>query len=326
MPWRTYPIKQKYTKKDGTVSIYKLKNRKWIYSNKRYKPQKRGLEKKSVYSSRFGLLELYNRKEQQELICPSGHSISQCFNVLHKLWTGYRIALNGADGDRSFKKMKKYAKAIQDVQKDMGIKTASFPHIGIFGDVFILNNKNGERIVSRNDSALKKKQEEFEKRQAENSRKIQEVLQKPDIEKGETIVTFADDVYPYKVEYNEETVPDLLEPYEEAGEEEIVFVDDIPFQNNQNGDRANNANKIQEVLQKPDIEKGETIITFADDVSPHQIIKVEETVPDLLEDKVNDEEGEEEIVMVDNVPFQNENQNIRYQNKNGSVIGSTEPV
>ena len=120
--------------------------------------------------------------------------------------------------------------------------------------MFILNNKNGERIVSRNDSALKKKQEEFEKRQAENSR------------------------------------------------------------------------KIQEVLQKPDIEKGETIVTFADDVSPHQIIKVEETVPDLLEDKVNDEEGEEEIVMVDNVPFQNQNQNIRYQNKNGSVIGYTEPV
>jgi hypothetical protein len=145
------------------------------------------------------------------------------------MWAGYRIALNGADGDRSFKKMKKYAKAIQDVQKDMGIKTTSFPHVGIFGDKFILNNKNGERIVSRNDSALKKKQEEFEKRQAENSRKIQEVLQKPDIEKGETIITFADDVYPYKVQYIEETVPDLLEPYEEAGEEEIVFVDDIPF-------------------------------------------------------------------------------------------------
>jgi hypothetical protein len=31
------------------------------------------------------------------------------------------------------------------------------------------------------------------------------------------------------VQYIEETVPDLLEPYEEAGEEEIVFVDDIPF-------------------------------------------------------------------------------------------------
>ena len=63
----------------------------------------------------------------------------------------------------------------------------------------------------------------------------------------------------------------------------------------------------------PDKEKGEFIVSFADDVSPHQIIEVEETVPDLLEDKVNDEEGEEEIVMVDDIPFQNQNQKVRFQ-------------
>ena len=54
-------------------------------------------------------------------------------------------------------------------------------------------------------------------------------------------------------------------------------------------------------------EKCESTITFADDFSPHQIIEVEEKVPDLLEDKVNDE-GEEEIVMIDDAPFQNQNQ------------------
>jgi hypothetical protein len=31
--------------------------------------------------------------------------------------------------------MIKYAKAIQDVQKDMGIKTTSFPHLGLYGDI-----------------------------------------------------------------------------------------------------------------------------------------------------------------------------------------------
>ena len=231
MPWRIYPIKQKYTKRDGTVTIYKVKNKKWINSNRPYKPQKRGLEKKSLYSSRFGLLELYNRKEQQGLICPSGHSISQCFNAMRKMWIGYHIAMNGADGDRSFEKMKKYAKAIQEVQKDMGIKTTSFPLIGIFGDEFILNNKNGERIVSRNDSTLKKKQEEFEKRQAENSRKIQDVLQKPDVEKGESIVTFADDYGPSLMEEpdGDEIVPNLLEPDESKGEEIMTIPDDVPF-------------------------------------------------------------------------------------------------
>jgi len=40
--------------------------------------------------------------------------------------------------------MKKYAKAIQSVQKDLGIKTTSFPHIGIYGDELVLNNKQGE--------------------------------------------------------------------------------------------------------------------------------------------------------------------------------------
>jgi hypothetical protein len=45
MPWRIYPMNQKYTKRDGTVGIYKVKNKKWVNSNKPYKPQKRGPEK-----------------------------------------------------------------------------------------------------------------------------------------------------------------------------------------------------------------------------------------------------------------------------------------
>jgi len=234
-------MNQKYTKLDGTVSIYKLKNKKWINSNKPYKPQKRGFEKLSIHSTRFGFLDLYNRKEQQELICPSGYSISQCFNVLRKLWYAYRRAI-GTDND--IDKMEKYAKAIQDVQKDMGIKTASFPHLGLYGDVLVLNDKREKRLVFVNHSALKKKQEEYEKwqvEQAENAKKIQEKLQKPDKEKGEKIVTFADDVSAHaitEVENNEETVPDLLEDKidEEEEEEEIVMTDDTPFQNqNENG-------------------------------------------------------------------------------------------
>ena len=304
-------MKQKYTKRDGTVTIYKVKNKKWINSNRPYKPQKRGLEKKPLYSSRFGFLELFNREEQQGLICPSGYSISQCFNVMRKMWIGYHIAMNGADGGMSFKKMKKYAKAIQEVQEDMGISTTSFPHLELYGDVLVLNNKEKNRLVVEDHTALKKKQDAYEKWQAENSRKIQEVLQKPDREKGEVIVTFADDVYPYKVE-NQETVPDLLEPDEEAGEEEIVIADDIPFQNNQNGNRAKNSKKIQEKLQRPDKEKGQELQTFADDVSPGDMDFVfdlddDEIVPDLLEpDK---EKGEELITMTDDIPFKSKNKN-----------------
>jgi len=228
MPWRWYPKFNKVARADGTVARYKSRCKKWIKSNRPYKKQKRGLEKKSIWSRRFGLLELYNRKEQQQLICPSGYSISQCFNVMGKMWYAYRKAKNH---DKDVKKMEKYARAIQNVQKDMGIKTTSFPHLGIYGDVFILNNKKGERVVFEDHSALKKKQEEYEKWQAENSKEIQQHVQKPDIEKGEEIEAFADDVYPSKMMEPEEDekVPDMLEPDEEEGEEEIVMTDETPF-------------------------------------------------------------------------------------------------
>jgi hypothetical protein len=76
MPWRWYPKTNKVARADGTVARYKSRCKKWIKSKRPYKKQKRGLEKKSIWSRRFGLLELYNRKEQQQLICPSGYSIS----------------------------------------------------------------------------------------------------------------------------------------------------------------------------------------------------------------------------------------------------------
>jgi len=225
-------MKQKYTKKDGTVSIYELKNKKWINCNKPYKPQKRGLEKPSLYSTRFGLLDLYNRKEQQTVKCPSGYTIGQCFNIMRKMWYAYRKAFHD---DKDLDKMKKYAKAIQSVQKDLGIKTTSFPHIGIYGDELILNNKQGERIVFEDHSALKKKQEAYEKWQAENAKKIQAKVLKPDIKKGEAIVSLADESFRKKrfVESEDSEgylIPDVLHADEEAGEERITIADDIPFE------------------------------------------------------------------------------------------------
>ncbi len=232
MPWRTYPMKQKYTKKDGTVSIYELKNKKWINCNKPYKPQKRGFEKPSLYSTRFGLLDLYNRKEQQTLKCPSGYTIGQCFNIMRKMWYAYHKA---RDNDKDIEKMKKYAKAIQSVQKDLGIKTTSFPHIGIYGDELILNNKQGERIVFEDHSALKKKQEAYEKWQAENAKQIQAKVMIPDKELGEEITSFADESFRKKrfVEGEDSDgylIPDVLQADEEEGEQRITITDDIPFE------------------------------------------------------------------------------------------------
>src|SRR5678815_4703643 len=126
MPWRWYPKFNKVVRADGTVARYKSRCKKWIDCSKPYKPQKRGLMKKAIWSNRFGLLELYNRKEQQGLKCPSGYSISQCFNAMKNMWLGYKVALEGRDKEKSHDNMIKYAIAIQKLQEDMGIKTASF--------------------------------------------------------------------------------------------------------------------------------------------------------------------------------------------------------
>jgi hypothetical protein len=225
MPW-SYTVNTGANKrKDGTYGKrYKCLRRRWVSFIRG--PKKKGLEKQSIYSTRFGFLDLYSGKEQDGLICPSGYSVRQCFGVMQKLWFGYHKArLHG----EKLEQMIKYAKAIQNVQKDMGIKTTSFPHLGLYGDVFILHNKNDERVVFEDHSELKKKQEEYEKAQAESAKKIQEILQKPDIEKGEEIIEFADDVSPYEMEEQEETVPDLLEPDEEKGEQIVRVTDDIPF-------------------------------------------------------------------------------------------------
>ena len=164
----------------------------------------------------------------------------------------------------------------------MGIKTTSFPHLGVYGEVFILNNKKGERVVLEDHSALKKKQEKYEKWQAENSKEIQQHVQKPNKEEGEEIVIFPDDVYQSKKVKPEEDeiVPDMCEPDEEEGEELITMIDEIPFQDTRNK------------------EEGQEIVTFADDVYPHKIIEPEddEIVPHMLE--ADKEAGEELIIMI----------------------------
>jgi hypothetical protein len=226
MPWRWYPKFNKVVRADGTVARYKSRCKKWLKSHKPYRPQKRGFEKKSIWSNRFGFLELYNRREQQELKCPSGYSISQCFNILRKMWWAYKNALQ----QQNLEKMEKYAKAIQRVQKDMGIKTTSFPHLGLYGDALILNNKQGERIVFEDHSELKKQQDKYDKWMAQNAKKIQQKVLKPDKEKGEEIMSFPDESF--NTEYEDDRaylIPDVLEPDEEAGEEKITMTDDIPF-------------------------------------------------------------------------------------------------
>jgi len=176
MPWSYTVTTGANKRKDGTYGRrYKCLCRRWVSFIRG--PNKKALEKQAIYSTRFGFLELYSSKEQDGLICPSGYNIRQCFGVMQKLWFGYHKARQR----ENLEQMTKYAKAIQGVQEDMGIKTTSFPHLGLYGDQFILHNKNDERVVIEDHSALKAQQEEYEKweqERAENAKKIQQRVTK----------------------------------------------------------------------------------------------------------------------------------------------------
>src|SRR6185436_326963 len=257
MPLRIYTVNQKFVKnKHGEIGVYKKKIKKWIKSNKPYKAQRRGLKRQQIYSKRFGFLHFYNRIEMQGLICPSGYSIGQCFNVLRKMWYGYHKARRD---EKDYEGMVKYAKAIQSVQEDMGIATTSFPNLGMYGDVFILNNNKGERAVFEIHYVEKQQQKEYEKWYADrvkDAREIQKKLQMPDKKKGEEIITIADDVAPHQIfEADiEEIMPQMLKPGE--GEEILTIPDNLPFRKS---------------YKCPIKKKGEEIITIADDVAPSNI-------------------------------------------------------
>ena len=279
MPFRIYTVNQKFVKnKNGDIGVYKKKIKKWIKSSKPYRSQKRGMEKKSIYSTRFGFLDLYNRKEQQELICPSGYSISQCFNVLLKTWYGYHKARHS---EKDHEGMVKYAIAIQTIQEDMGLPIATFPQLGLYCDVFSPNNIKRSAFEGR--SELKEKRLQVDDRQ--DSTKIQQKLLIPNKAKGESILTISDFGAGLKYKaIDDNKVPQLLEPDE--GEKVLDIVDEIPFHNS---------------MKKSNKKKGEAIFIYADDELDFEIIEeVQDTVPQLLEP----DEGEKVLSTIDDIYFQ----------------------
>lgn len=118
-------------------------------------------------------------------------------------------------------------------------------------------------------------------------KRYRKIYKEPDKEKGESIITIADDVYPYEMEDNVQTVPQLLEPDEVKGEEILTIPDDVPF---------------QKKLRKPNKKKGESILTVADDVAPYETIEAE--IEDMVPDVLQPEKDEETIVITDDKPFQ----------------------
>lgn len=87
----------------------------------------------------------------REFILPCGWKYGETWGALKKCWTGYKVAKK--DDDRDL--MLEYAKRIQKLETQLGVPTASFPNLGLIGDLFFLYNKEKEMEL-RNHYAAEK--------------------------------------------------------------------------------------------------------------------------------------------------------------------------
>src|SRR5207342_1546395 len=250
-----------------------------------------------MWSKRFGYLETYTYNERKLLKCPSGYTFGQGMHALHRLWFAYKISKSEANID----KMEHYARAIQEVQEDMGLKTTSFPHLGIFGDVLVFRDyKTGQYGEEIDHSKLKEKQEFEEVR--EKFAEIAPLIQ-ADIEKGEELLIITDDI------------PQL----EEQKEELLIITDDIPQLEEQKEEIDKNL-EIAPLIQA-DIEKGEELLIITDDIpqleeQKEELLIITDDIPQLEEQKeeidknleiapliqADIEKGEELLIITDDIP------------------------
>lgn len=175
-------------------------NRQWKWvkgetKQKKYRP--RG-QAKTLLSKRFGYLDTYTYNERKLLICPSGYTFGQGMHALHRLWIAYKISKSEAN----IGKMEHYAGAIQEVQEDMGLKTTSFPQLGIYGDQLTLYDHSTSRkdrpakVLFQTDHSELNQLQEPEDQKQEIVKKLNEIasLIQPDIEKGEELVIITDEI------------------------------------------------------------------------------------------------------------------------------------
>ncbi len=74
------------------------------------------------------------------------YSYGQTWGALRKAWISYKVAKCKKECDDM---LKIYAHRIQKLEKELGIPTASFPNLGIIGDIFFLYDKEKEKELRR---------------------------------------------------------------------------------------------------------------------------------------------------------------------------------
>ena len=122
--------------------LYFIKDRKYkdLVFKKAERPTKRDIDKHYPYNCISRFYPLDNLSNNQNLILPCGFKVGESWGALRKCWIGYKRA-KAADDEIL---MREYAGRIQKVEEELGIPTASFPNLGMLGDIFFLYDKEKE--------------------------------------------------------------------------------------------------------------------------------------------------------------------------------------
>lgn len=91
-------------------------------------------------SKYFPLAHTFPREIHMKYQLPCGFLYGESWGALRKCWLGYKTAKRAEDEPL----MREYATRIQKIQKELGIPTASFPNLGLLGDIFFLYDKEKE--------------------------------------------------------------------------------------------------------------------------------------------------------------------------------------
>lgn len=82
-----------------------------------------------------------SNKYSCEFVLPCGFKLGQSWRALIKCWKMYKYHKRIGDENG----MREYATRIQKLETEIGVPTASFPNLGMIGDIFFLYDKDKEK-------------------------------------------------------------------------------------------------------------------------------------------------------------------------------------
>lgn len=131
---------RKYSKVLYFVKNKNMRDMAWKTAQSK-KPNKKRVDKHYPFnciSKHFPMMGLIS--DNRDLMLPCGFKTGETWGALRKCWKGYKRA--HSDNDDFL--MREYAGRIQTLEEQLGIPTASFPNLGMLGDLFFLYDKEKE--------------------------------------------------------------------------------------------------------------------------------------------------------------------------------------